>query len=93
MEYEFLVNKILEFIEVIYECHSDTTFLNDRSVYKEDLVVAIGWIIELRSGVNYEYIREKILSKNTNKYFSDYWRQGDWGDRLLSSFERLKDSI
>ena len=88
-----LIQKILDFMTVIHECYSNTTFSNDRSVYAQDLVAAMGWIVELRSGTDVEIVRDRILSPATEKHFGDYWRQGDWGDKESNALKQLKDSI
>ena len=78
---------------VIHECYSDTTFTSDRSVYAEDIVVAMGWVVELKEGVDAEKVSEKILSPDTDKHFGDYWRQGDWGDKEANALIMLKDGL
>jgi len=88
-----LIQQILGFMTVIYECYSNTTFANDRSVYTQDLATAMGWIVELRAGADVKSVRDKILSPATEKHFGDYWRQGDWGDKEAKALKQLKDSI
>ena len=88
-----LIQKILDFMAVIYECHSNTKFVTDRAVYAKDLAAAMGWIVELRSGVSVDDVRDKIRSPATDKHFGDYWRQGDWGDKEAKALKKLKDSI
>jgi len=93
MKSDQLILKILDFMTVIHECYSNTTFANDRSVYAKDLATAMGWIVELRAGTNNQIVRDKILSLATEKHFGDYWRQGDWGDKEAKALKKLKDSI
>ena len=88
-----LIQKILDFMVVIYECYSNTTFANDRSVYTQDIAAAMGWIVELKNGVDPERVIAKILSPTTDKHFDDYWRQGDWGDKEANALKKLKDSL
>ena len=88
-----LIQKILDFMTVIHECYSDTTFVSDRSVYAKDIAAAMGWIVELKGGVDAEKVAAKILSPDTDKHFGDYWRQGDWGDKEANALKKLKDSI
>lgn len=93
MSSDFLKQQILDFMTVIHECYSETTFANDRPIYAQDLAAAMGWIVELKDGVNAKKIVEKILSLGTAKHFGDYWRQGDWGDKEAKALKKLKDSI
>ncbi|MFH2124595.1 MAG: hypothetical protein ABIJ50_14075 [Pseudomonadota bacterium] len=90
---DHLILKILDFMAVIHECYSNTTFANDRSVYAKDLATAMGWIVELRAGINNQIVKDKIFSSVTEKHFGDYWRQGDWGDKEANALKKLKDSI
>lgn len=90
---EQLTQKILDFMAVIHECYSDTNFANDRSVYAQDLVAGMGWIVELRNGADVEGVVRKILSPETDKHFGDYWRQGDWGDKEVEALKRLKNNL
>lgn len=93
MNSDQLILRILDFMAVIHECYSNTTFANDRSVYARDLVTAMGWIVELRTGTNNRSVRDKIFSTATEKHFGDYWRQGDWGDKEANALKKLKNSI
>ncbi len=88
-----LTQEILGFMAVIHDCYSNTNFANDRSVYAQDLVAAMGWIIDLRSGGCVEDVVTKIRSSETEKHFGDYWRQGDWGEKEGSALKKLKNSI
>ena len=93
MNSDQLTQNILDFMAVIHECYSDTTFANDRSIYAKDLAAAMGWIFELKAGTDIKSIRDQILSPTTDKHFGDYWRQGDWGDKEAAALKKLKDSI
>ncbi len=84
--------EILDFMAVIRECYSNTNFANDRSIYAQDLVAAMGWIIDLRSGDSVEDVVSKIRSSETEKHFGDYWRQGDWGEKEGAALKKLKSS-
>ena len=88
-----LAQEILSFMAVIHECYTNTSFANDRSVYAQDLVEAMGWIVDLRSGKCVEDVIGKIKSLETEKYFGDYWRQGDWGVNEGVALKKLKNSI
>ena len=88
-----LTQEILDFMVVIHECYSNTTFANDRSVYAKDLAIAMGWIAELRAGAGVKNVRDEILSPTTDKHFGDYWRQGNWGNKEASALKELKDNI
>lgn len=93
MNNDQLILKILDFMTVIHECYSKTTFANDRSVYAKDLATAMGWIIELRAGTNIQIVKNRILSSDTEKHFGDYWRQGEWGDNESRALKKLKNTI
>jgi len=88
-----LTEKILDFMAVISECYSNTSFANDRLLYARDLVTAMDWIVELRHGVDVEKIIAKILSPEIDKYFGDYWKQGDWGANEVNALKKLQDSL
>ena len=88
-----LTQKILDFMTVVHECYSDTTFANDRTIYAQDLAAAMGWIAELKNGADAKDVVSKILSPVTDKHFGDYWRQGDWGDKEAEALKKLKDSL
>ncbi|MGH8551399.1 MAG: hypothetical protein ACRERU_22885 [Methylococcales bacterium] len=78
---------------VVHECYQNTNFADDRAVYAQDLMEAMGWIVELRVGRNVRMIVDKILSPATAKHFGDYWRQGNWGDKEANALKMLKDSL
>jgi len=88
-----LMQEILDFMTVLHECYSNTTFAKDRPVYAQDLAEAMGWIVELKNGVDAEEVITKILSPATDKHFGDYWRQGDWGEMEANALKELKDSL
>ena len=88
-----LIQEILDFMIVIHECYSDTTFANDRSVYAQDLTEAMGWIVEIKNYVDAEGVITKILSSATGKHFGDYWRQGAWGDKEANALKKLQEHI
>jgi hypothetical protein len=85
-----LIENILDFMVVIHACHSATKFANDRPVYATDLIVAMGWIVELKNGTDIEKVTAAILSPDTSKQFSDYWRQGDWADKEHEGLKQLR---
>lgn len=90
---DWLTQKILDFMAVIYHCYAHTNFANDRPVYARDIATAMGWIVDLRDGRGIEYVAKNILSPQTDKCFADYWRQGDWGNKEAEALKQLKDSI
>lgn len=88
-----ITRDILDFMAVIYECHTNTNFSEDRAVFTQDLVVAMGWVVNIKHESNIENIVEVILSRDTEKYFGDYWRQGVWGDKEATALKKLKESV
>jgi hypothetical protein len=88
-----LTQEILEFMKEIHECYSNTSYANDRTVYAQDLMEAMGWIVSLQSGEGTEDVIAKIKSPETEKHFSDYWRQGDWGKQEAIALKKLKDRL
>ena len=89
MSRDQLLNQIIDFMIVIRECYLNTTYINDRSVYASDLAVTVGWVARIRAGENLDAIRSMILDHSTQKHFSDYWRQGPWGENEVSAFNDL----
>ena len=90
---EHLIESILKFMTVLYDCYKNTTYANDRSIYAEDIAVAMGWVVEIRNDTELSEVIEDIFSRQTNKYFTDYWRQGEWGMNQNKAFKELKVSI
>ena len=88
-----LISGILDFMAVLYECYIGTTYSQDRNIYAKDIAMAMGWIVELRKSGNVEGLIETILSPNTDKYFGDYWRQGEWGDKQAKALGAFKNSL
>lgn len=87
------IQAILDFIELIYECHASTKFTEDRAMYAQDLIEAVGWLIRLRQGDEIANVTEEILSAQTAKHFGDYWRQGTWGDIEAAGLRKLKERL
>ena len=90
---DLLIQKILDLMVVSHECYSKTTFANDRHLYAKNITAAMGWIAELRAGADIVSVRDKILSPETDKFFYDYFRQGEWGEKEIKALMKLKDSI
>lgn len=88
-----LEQQILDFMVAVHQCYANTNFAEDRSVYAQDLAEAMGWIAELRSGVDAEKIAEEMLGPATAKHFGDYWRQGEWGDKEADALKNLKANL
>lgn len=89
----WLVQRILDFMVVMYECYTNTTHTEDRMVYAKDIAIAMGWIVKVRSGDDLQEIVHQILGPETDKYFGDYWRQGEWGEKELEALEDLKREL
>ena len=88
-----LLRKILTFMTVIYECYSNTNFAEDRSIYAQDLTEAMGWVVDLLNKKKVEFVVANIKSLETEKYFTDYWRQGKWGEKENTAFASLKRDL
>ena len=89
----WLKEKIIEFMIIIDDCLSTTTYANDRHVYMSDLVAAARWLINLYKGEPVINICHDILSEKTNKHFGDYWRQGSWGENEANTLATLQEQI
>ena len=59
--------KILEFMSIIDECLSSTTYAVDRNIYSNDLAAAARWLLKLYRGEPLTQICKNILSNQTNK--------------------------
>lgn len=92
--YQFLEQQILEFMSVIEECLKSTSYADDRPVYLKDMAKAASWLIRLHKKVSPPLeIAQEIISTQTDKYFVDYWRQGEWGDREAKALKNLQEEI
>lgn len=90
---DWLSSAILRFIAVLNRCLSDTTFVEDRRLYTDDLVAANVWLNRLRDGESAAVIAATILEPSTAKQFTDYWRQGVWGDMESEALSALQEKI
>jgi hypothetical protein len=88
-----LQTKIIEFMAVINDCLVGTNVAKDRDIYRRDIAIAAQWLIDLNKGVDPEEIVDEIKNSQTDKHFSDYWRQGAWGDMEIKALKRLQKSI
>jgi hypothetical protein len=90
---DLIMQAILDFMTVVYECHANTGFAEDRAVFAQDLMSAMEWVIRLRDNSELENVVGKILGLETEKHFGDYWRQGVWGDKEAAALKKLKKSV
>lgn len=90
---DWLSAKIVEFIAVLKACLSETTFAEDRRLYASDIAAAAAWLSRLQGGEQAPAIADEILEPATAKQFTDYWRQGLWGERESKALMDLQDSI
>lgn len=90
---DWLIQKILDFMAVLYECYTSTTYAQDRAIYAKDIAHAMGWIANVRDGGDIQNIVSEILGPETDKYFGDYWRQGEWGEKEINALENLKNDL
>ena len=90
---DWLSARILEFIAVLDTCLSETTFIEDRRLYASDVAAAANWLARLRGGELAPSIANEILEPATAKQFTDYWRQGIWGEMESAALGKLQDDI
>ena len=89
----WLLNRVIDFVGALEDCYRETTFVQDRPIFADDIAAAAGWIVELQRGQEPEVVIEKILSTETDKHFGDYWRNGKWGDYSASALQELRAAI
>lgn len=90
---EWLRERIIEFMSVVEENLSSTTYANDRSVYMADLALLAKWLVKLHKKVPPTEVATEIVSPQTDKRFGDYWRQGIWGENQAAALKSLQDAI
>lgn len=84
---------ILDFLSVIDRCRKETSFAEDRRLYKEDMAHAAGWLVRLHQGEEVSSVAGDILDPATDKSFTDYWKGGEWGDREAEALAELQNRI
>lgn len=89
----WLHEEILEFLSVIDSCRKETSFAEDRRLYKEDMAQAAVWLIRLHQGEDTQTVARDILDPATDKMFTDYWKGGEWGEREAEALVELQDQI
>jgi len=90
---DLIVCQVLDFMVILQDCHKSTVFSEDRSVYANDIVAASSWLTRLHKGDPLGEIIDDILDAKTAKQFTDYWRQGKWGERHNSAFQKLVEGV
>ena len=85
--------QIIDFLTVIEDCLNDTTFAQDRSLFQQDIATAAAWLTSLHRGEPVEDVISRILDPQTDKYFGDYWRQGEWGVKEMEALKKLQMSL
>lgn len=90
---ECLSSEIMTFIAILNQCLSETTFATDGRLYAEDLATAKQWLTRLAEGKSPAEIAATILEPATAKHYTDYWRQGSWGDLESKALANLQDQI
>lgn len=93
IEREFLTSNILDFLSVLDKCLSETTYAQDRPIYASDMATAASWLVRLHQNQSPADVANIIIDSSTTKYFTDYWRQGDWGKLQAKALKELQDSI
>lgn len=89
---ELLNAIILEFIVVVARCWKTTGTAQDRAVFQQDAAIAAWWLAKLREG-NAQAVAEEILSAQTKKHFSDYWRAGECGENETKAFMSMTKAV
>ena len=90
----WLKTHIEKFVEVIKECITNTTFKKDIEFYERDLLFVNSWLNDLEiENSNYMEVVTKILEPQTSKILTDYWRNGEWGDKQNQTFLDFKKEI
>lgn len=90
---EWLSSAIRAFIAILNRCLNETTFVEDRRLYADDLTVAHAWLTRLGAGESPAVIAAEILAPTTAKQFTDYWRQGVCGDAESAALNTLQKTI
>ena len=90
---DWLISKILDFLTVLYKCFSETTYAQDRSLYANDIATAVGWLVRLHQGAIADEVARDIVNSSTTKHFTDYWKQGSWGDLEAQAVKELQEAI
>ena len=88
-----LIEEVLGIMAVIHQRYVHTNYANDRSVYAQDLMEAMGWIVDMRNGKNLEDVIAKTKSPETDKHFGECWSQGVWGIQEASAWKKLMDRL
>jgi len=88
-----LSSAIRAFVAVIEMCLRETAFVEDRHLYLDDLAAANRWLTRLGAGEAATSIAAEIIAPATAKHFTDYWRQGVWGDLESTALETLQRAI
>lgn len=90
---DWLSSAIRAFIAILNRCLNETTYVEDRRLYADDLAAVNAWLTRLGAGESPSVIAAEILAPATAKQFTDYWRQGVWGDLESAALNTLQDTI
>lgn len=93
MTREWLTEQVLNFMAIVSDCYRETSYAPDRSVYATDMAVAMRWVADLRRDVDVETVCEDILGDTSTKYFNEYYRSGEWGERHNEAFAAMQKTI
>lgn len=89
----WLKNQIIDFLIVLEHCMTSTTFEKDKPVFRDDIINATNWLIRLNKGESHINIAKDIIDSQTSKVFTDYWRNGVWGEEQGEALYRLQKNI
>ena len=90
---DWLSSAIRAFLSILNRCLNETTFVEDRRLFAADLAAANAWLTRLDAGEPPSAIAAEILAPGTAKQFTDYWRQGVWGDLESTALSTLQNTI
>lgn len=89
----WLQNSIIEFISILEDCMLNTTYEKDKEIYKNDIINATIWLIKLHKGTVISDVAKEISDSQTSKIFTDYWRNGKWGEIQGAALFKLQNKI
>ncbi|MBC7510219.1 MAG: hypothetical protein H7320_15965 [Ferruginibacter sp.] len=89
-----IISYLSNFQEIITFCISNTEYQDDVAIYQRDYQFIQQFIDSLLLGKKHvDEIVHMILEPQTAKIFTDYWRQGRYGDIECKGFYKLCDEV
>ena len=93
MDKQEAIRFILDFMATVSRCRSETTYAQDRRLYTSDLANAAEWLVQIHQGMPITEVKRRVLSSQTEKAFSDYWRQGKWGELESEALQVMRNAF